>query len=186
MIESDASLVGRVRLGDAGAADTLLRRHFRAAYVVAYANVGNADDAEDVCQDAFIRCLESIDTCRDPNRFAAWLMRIVRNTAHNRRDYLRVRTVESLDGSVSFAAAHDSHAALQRKDLRQTLSHALSQLTAIRREIVLLHDLEGWGHAQIAERLDVSVAMSRRHLSDARKQLRQLLGDYTTLEPDHD
>ena len=54
MTESDASLVARARLGDASATETLLRRYFRAAYVVALARVGNRFDAEDVCQVDFI------------------------------------------------------------------------------------------------------------------------------------
>jgi RNA polymerase sigma-70 factor (ECF subfamily) len=56
----------------------------------------------------------------------------------------------------------------------------------VQRDVVLLHDLEGWRHAEIADRLELSEGMSRRHLSDGRKRLRALLGDYASLEPDHD
>jgi RNA polymerase sigma-70 factor (ECF subfamily) len=56
----------------------------------------------------------------------------------------------------------------------------------VQRDVVLLHDLEGWRHAEIADRLALSEGMSRRHLSDGRKRLRALLGDYASLEPDHD
>lgn len=185
-MESDASLVVRIRLGDTVAADALLRRHFRASYLVALARVGNSADAEDVCQDAFIRCLERIHSCRDPERFGAWLNRIVRNTAHNRRAYLGVRDVEPLASHVDVPSAGRSDEAVQRHELRDTLLRALSQLSGVQREIVLLHDLEGWAHAEIAMHLEVSVLMSRRHLSDGRKKLRNMLGDYATLEPDHD
>ena len=60
MTESDASLVARIQLGDADAADALLRRHFRSAFLVALARTGNALDAEDVCQDALLKCLDQI------------------------------------------------------------------------------------------------------------------------------
>jgi RNA polymerase sigma-70 factor (ECF subfamily) len=66
------------------------------------------------------------------------------------------------------------------------LRRALGELSLVQREVVLLHDLEGWRHAEIADRLELSETMSRRHLSDARKRLRSLLGEYPTLEPDHD
>jgi RNA polymerase sigma-70 factor (ECF subfamily) len=66
------------------------------------------------------------------------------------------------------------------------LWRALEQLSPVQRDVVLLHDLEGWRHAEIADRLELSEGMSRRHLSDARKRLRALLGDYASLEPDHD
>ncbi len=186
MKESDASLVARIRLGDNDAADTLLRRHFRASYLVALARVGNPLDAEDVCQDAFMKCLEQIHTCREPERFASWLMRIVRNTAHNRMEYLGVRNSEPITSHLDLISGQRSDATLQRRELRDTLLKALSQLSAAQREVVLLHDLEGRDHGEIAAYLEVSVLMSRRHLSDGRKKLRDILGDYATLEPDHD
>lgn len=186
MTESDASLLGRARLGDGAAADALLRRYYRAAYLVALARLGNRPDAEDVCQDAFIRCLEHLEECRDPDKFGPWLLRIVRNTAHNRGDYLRVRAAEPLPEHPAPGASRGPDSDAQRGELRAILLRALGELSPIQREVVLLHDLEGWLHAEIAARLDLSVSMSRRHLSDARKQLRSILGDYRTLEPDHD
>ncbi len=185
MTESDASLFGRARRGDEAAAEALLRRYVRAAYLVALARLGNRSDAEDACQEALIRCLEHLEDCRDPDRFGPWLLRIVRNTAHNRGDYLRVRSADPLaDLHTDPSAGPDLD--LQRTELRATLLRALGAISPIQREVVLLHDLEGWPHADIASRLGLSVTMSRRHLSDARKRLRGLLGDYSTLEPDHD
>jgi RNA polymerase sigma-70 factor, ECF subfamily len=186
MAESDASLVARVRLGDAAAFETLMRRHFRAAYLVAFARVNNATDAEDVCQDAFVAAWQHISECRTPERFGAWLVRIVRNTAHNRGDYLRVRAAEPIEHGAHVASGVGADTAVLRAELRDTLLGALAHLSTVQREIVLLHDLEGWKHAEIAARVDVSEVMSRRHLSDARKRLRSVLGDYATLETDHD
>ncbi|HJR63636.1 MAG TPA: RNA polymerase sigma factor [Gemmatimonadaceae bacterium] len=186
MTEPDASLVARVRMGDAAAFEVLLRRYFRAAYLVALARVSDRDEAEDICQEAFLRSWEHIQECRDPSRFGGWLIRIVRNLALNRREYLALRITEPLD-DVALAAAPDRterHAELEA--LRETLRRALAQLSMHQREIVLLHDLEGWTHAEIASRLDISELMSRRHLSDARKRLRMLLGDQTLVRHDHD
>ncbi|HEV7596276.1 MAG TPA: RNA polymerase sigma factor [Gemmatimonadaceae bacterium] len=186
MIESDASLVGRVRSGDSGAADILLRRHFRSAYLVALAGMGNPADAEDVLQDALINCLERIDDCEDPERFGAWLSRIVRNTAHNRRDYLRVRETQPIADGLEYPARERADQRVNIQELRRTLLDALSRLSENQREVVLLHDLDGWHHAEIAAVLGSSIGMSRRHLSDGRRKLREILGDYANLEPDHD
>ncbi|MBA3341306.1 MAG: RNA polymerase sigma factor [Gemmatimonadaceae bacterium] len=186
MTESDASLVARARLGETAALETLLRRYFRAAYLVALARVGNRADAEDVCQDAFVRCVERMQDCRNPDSFGAWLIEIVRNTAHNRGDYLRVRATEPIASHLELQSGMRTDAAVERHELRDQLVCALARLTSSQREVVLLHDLEGWRHAEIAVHLDLSVSMSRRHLSDGRKKLRELLGDYATLEPDHD
>ncbi|MCH7729611.1 MAG: sigma-70 family RNA polymerase sigma factor, partial [Planctomycetes bacterium] len=75
----DATYVARARRGDASAFEALVRRHYRVAYAVALALLSNNMDAEDVCQDAFLKALERLDDCREPDKFASWLLRIVRN-----------------------------------------------------------------------------------------------------------
>jgi RNA polymerase sigma-70 factor (ECF subfamily) len=185
-MESDAALVARVRLGDAAAFEVLMRRHFRLAYLVALARVNNTADAEDICQDAFVSAWQNIHSCRDPDRFASWLSRIVRNTAHNRGDYIRVRATEEIGQAARTPAPDASDRLVLQGELRVKLMAALSQLSPVQREVVLMHDLEGWTHAELARQLELSEVMSRRHLSDARKKLRGILGDYATLRPDHD
>jgi RNA polymerase sigma-70 factor (ECF subfamily) len=186
MAPSDEELVARICSGDAAAFEVLMRRYFRMAFLVAFAQIGNREDAEDVCQDAFMRCWERMAECRDPARVSSWIVTIVRNTAHNRREFLRVRTAESLEAGDNVASHDRPDVAASRAELRARLTSALQSLSPTQREVVLLHDYEGWKHAEVAARLELSETMSRRHLSDARKRLRQLLGDLPTLEPDHD
>ena len=186
MEESDAALVARVRLGDAAAFEVLMRRHFRLAYLVALARVNNTADAEDICQDAFVSAWQHIHDCREPARFASWLTRIVRNTAHNRGDYLRVRATEGIEMAAAVPAGDVSDDAVMRAELRATLLAALAQLSPVQREVVLMYDLEGWSHAEIGGRLEMSEGMSRRHLSDARKRLRTMLGDYQKMGQDNE
>lgn len=178
----DATLVAAVRCGDAAAADMLVRRHFRAAWAVALALLGNKADAEDVCQDAFVRALERIDECRKPDRFVYWLLQIVRNRAHNAREYRRVRSGPSTDG-IEVAASGDAACATERHELADRLLAALETLTPQQRQVVLLKDLEGWDHRAIARSLGISEGMSRQHLWAARRALRERLGP-TALE-DH-
>ena len=80
---TDALLVRRARRGDAAAFEALVRKHYRAAYAIAFGVLGSAMDAEDACQDAFVKALERLDEIRDPNRFGPWLQQIVRNRARN-------------------------------------------------------------------------------------------------------
>lgn len=176
----------RARRGDAGAFEVLLRRHFRATYLVAMAQLDERAEAEDACQDAFVRAWEHLGECREAERFGAWLLRIVRNTAHNRRDYLRVRLTEPLDDDAPSPAVGSSEGDLERRELAQVLHAALAELVPIQREVVLLHDLDDWRHGQIAALLEISEVMSRRHLSDARKRLRVLLRGRASLETDDD
>lgn len=186
MADTDVELVARVRQGDAAAFEALVRRHFRMAWIIAYARLGNPADAEDVCQDAFYRCWQRIADCRDPARVGAWIATVVRNHAHNRAEALHVRRASPIEHAGSVTAPQTSDAATHRAELRQQLLAALAQVSTAQREVVLLHDLEGLKHAEIAAQLGISEAMSRRHLSDARRRLRELLADLPTMDRDHD
>jgi RNA polymerase sigma-70 factor, ECF subfamily len=94
--------------------------------------------------------------------------------------------VSPIEEASHVADASTSDAAVDQDDLRTRLEKALSRVSAVQREVVLLHDLEGLRHAEVADRLGISELMSRRHLSDARRALRKMLSDIPTLETDHD
>lgn len=173
---SDAALVDRARRGDAAAFEVLVRRHFRAAYAVALGQLGVEMDAEDVCQDAFVRALERLEDCRHPDRFRAWLLQIVRNRGHNYRDYRRRRAgipLEQAQAARPATAPRD----VERSELAQRLLNALGELTALQRQVVLLHDMEGWKHREIAQVLGMTEVNSRQHLFVARRELRKRLGE---------
>lgn len=174
-VPGDAELVAAVRCGDAAAADALLRRHYRAAWAVALALLGIEADAEDVLQDAFVRALERIDECRRPDRFAWWLLEIVRNHAHNARERRRVRSGPSLEG-MEVAGPGDATRATERHELGARLLAALETLSPVQRQVVLLKDLEDWDHRAIGKALGISEGMSRQHLFAARRTLRERLG----------
>ncbi len=171
----DASLVARARRGESAAFEALVRRHYRAAYSVALAILGNGMDAEDVCQDSFVKALEKLEECRQAEKFVAWLLQIVRNRARNYRDYRRVRTAQPLD-TISVASPLSPDRDAERSELRGVLEAAIGQLSEVQREVVLLHDLEGWKHREIGESLGLSEGAARQHLFAARKKLRELLG----------
>ena len=175
----DAALVDRVRAGDARAFEELIRRHAGAAYAVALAVVGTAAEAEDVCQDAWLRALERLDSLREPARFAAWLLQVVRNTARNRLEFRRRREADPLppdhDVRVADRAQPGPWGELAQRDLRSRLEGALARLDEVPRQVVLLYDLEGWSHRAIGDLLGISEVMSRQHLFQARRRLRKWL-----------
>src|SRR5690625_154497 len=177
MHETDAQLVELAREGDAGAFEELVRRHLRAAHLVALSVVNEPADADDVCQDAFLTALEKLDDCRNPNRFRAWLLRIVRNRAisHHRRE--RVRATLPLDGVMAkIDQKSDPARDAVRAELRERLLKEIQGLSEIQRQVLLLHDLEGWRHREIAELLGLREGTVRAHLSYARRHMRERLG----------
>lgn len=173
---TDAELVARVLAGETEAYGVLARRHFRACFAVAFARLRDADDAEDVCQDALVAAYERLGECRDPARFSHWLLRTVRNRSIRRLAYRRVRRAGGLEQVERVAASTTPETDLARSELGQALHAAFARLRPRQREVVLLFDHEGYSHSEIAERLQMSEAMSRRLLSDARALLRRDLG----------
>ena len=183
--DSDPRLVARARAGEARAFEELVRRYLRPAHAVALGVLGNPADAEDVCQDAFLAALEKLDECRDPERFAAWLLRIVRNRALNFRERRTRREGEPLERVPAAAAGGDDPARdAERSELRERLVAALDLLPPSQREVVLLHDLEGWAHREIAELLGTSEGAVRVRLFEARRRLRSELGPEVDGNPD--
>lgn len=168
-----AALVVRARDGDAAASEELVRGFLRPAYAVALSVVGRTSDAEDVAQDAVLIAFEKLDTCRDPARFAGWLLQIVRNQARNFLDRRRLRDVPAdPDVREQVSSSRTDEATTRRR-----LMNALSTLSAAQREVVLLHDLEGWTHPEISAALGMSEVMSRQHLFQAHRELRSQLGE---------
>jgi RNA polymerase sigma-70 factor (ECF subfamily) len=163
-----ADLVGRARAGESRAYEELVRLHFRAAFSVALAVLGNPADAEDLAQDSFVVALQQLDRCRHPERFAGWLVQIVRNRGLNTLKSRRVA------GAVAqqLGTEEATTSSIDGVGLRERLLQALECVTPEQREVVLLHDLDEWTHAEIGATLGISEVMSRQHLFQARKAMR--------------
>lgn len=170
----DEALVRRALAGDERAYGALVRRYQRSAYVVALSVTGRHEDAEDAAQESFMVALERLEECRNPDRFAGWLMTIVRNRSRNlvRRESLR--DSDPIPETASGGAPTPDRVT-ERVELQEHLKEAISTLPDIQQEIVLLHDLEGWKHREIAERLGIPSGTVRSHLHFARKALRVAL-----------
>lgn len=174
---SDSELVLLARSGDGDSFGELVRRYQRVAYAVALSVTGKHQDAEDAAQESFLVALQRLDDCKNPARFAGWFLTIVRNRSRNliRRESLRGG--EQIPASARAAdPAPDRMADISA--LRSRLKEALSALPELQRDIVLLHDLEGWKHDEISARLGIPSGTVRSHLHFARKALRAKLSEW--------
>ncbi|MBM4184702.1 MAG: sigma-70 family RNA polymerase sigma factor [Gemmatimonadetes bacterium] len=173
-VPPDSELVQKARNGDELAFCRLVERYQRPAYAVALSVTGRHEDAQDAAQESFLVALARLEECRSPERFGGWLMTIVRNRSKNlvRRESLRA-TDEVPPGTRSRVPTPERIA--ETNELRGLLKRALMDLPEVQRQIVLLHDLEGWKHREIADRLDLPCGTVRSHLHFARKALRSAL-----------
>lgn len=174
---TDGELVAAALKGQNRAFGSLVTRYMRPAYLVAFSVTGNPEDAEDVAQEAFLVALKRLEDCRAPDRFGGWLLTIVRNRARNllRREGLRRGeefTPEIFPGQGGPAEDY------KRLEIREQLEKGMEGLSEIRKEVLLLHDLEGWKHREIGERLDIPDGTVRSHLHFARKHLRERMGSF--------
>jgi RNA polymerase sigma-70 factor (ECF subfamily) len=176
-MEDEAGLAARARAGDRDAFGTLVERYAGQARRVARAVLGDPDDADDAAQDAFLRALTKLDQFDATRPFGPWLLRIVANAAADRRRRRTVRRAEPLDPGLAAGGAGPDAAAL-RAELGERLRAALAELPERRRLAVVLFDVEGYGHADIARILGLPEGTVRSDVFHARRFLRDRLAGW--------
>ena len=175
--QDEADLVLRAAAGDRSAFGVLVERYAGVARRVARAVLGNPEDADDAAQDAMLSALVKLDQY-DPRRpFGPWLLRIVSNAATDRRRRRTVRRVEPLDPGLAAGGPRPDTAA-ERRALGERLRQALAELPERRRVAVVLFDVEGYSHAEIAAVLGIPEGTVRSEVFHARRRLRALLVDW--------
>jgi RNA polymerase sigma-70 factor, ECF subfamily len=167
----ERALVIAAQKGDARAFGSLVREHERRAYAVARAIVTSHEDAEDTVQEAFLHAYRALGRFLPDQAFGAWLHRIVANAA---LDVMRRRKVRDADALPDTVAAHFRDPA-EASDLRSRLRTAMSALSERQRAVIVLHDVQGFRHGEIARMLGIPEGTARSDLHHARVALRRTL-----------
>lgn len=168
---AERALVLAAQAGDHEAFAGLVRRHQRRAYAVARAIVLSHDDAEDAVQEGFLHAFRALDRFRPEQAFGAWLHRIVANAALDIARRRKVRDADELPETL--ASPHRDPA--EADELRARLARALDTLSARQRAVIVLHDVEGFKHAEIGALLGIPEGTARSDLHHARTHLRRQL-----------
>jgi RNA polymerase sigma-70 factor (ECF subfamily) len=173
----EQALITRVLDGDRAAARTLYESHVHRVHRLVFRLCGDEDLTHDLTQDVFIRAFEQLSRFRGEAALSTWLHRIaVSVTLNAMRKVRRLETREqSLDGAAHLA---DEDATASDPELRERLTRAIEALPPAARASVILHDIEGYTHVEIAAMLGIAVGTSKARLFDARVRLRQTLADY--------
>ena len=179
----EAEVIRRAQKGDAAAFERLYKLHSGRIYALCLRMMrGNAAEAEDLTQEAFLQLFRKIGTFRSESAFSTWLHRLTFNIVLMR---LRRKTLagtsleETNDPNEEASAPRKEFGALDPRLSglvdRVNLQRALDQLPAGYRSIFLLHDVKGYEHNEIAEILGCSIGNSKSQLHKARVALRRLL-----------
>jgi RNA polymerase sigma-70 factor (ECF subfamily) len=168
--ETEGALVRRAAGGDAGAFARLIERYRSAVIAVAAHHLRNdREAAQDVTQEAFIHAYRRLSTLREPERFGAWLRRIVVNLcADYRRGVLDSGAVPLREDLPAFMSSSS-----ERLIAEWRVRAALAVLSPKTRLTVLLFHLGGYSHAEIAAFLEIPINTVRSRLRLARQRLRE-------------
>ncbi len=171
----DADWVERARDGDRAAFEMLYRRHRNRVYGLVWRLCGgDAALAEDLLQEAFIRAWQKLDSFRGDSQFGTWLHRLSANVALSDR---RIR-VRRLERETGFEGAAERTATGERDvyaGQRMDLEKAIARLPERARTVLVLFDIEGYSHNEIAELANMAVGSSKAQLHRARKLVREEL-----------
>jgi RNA polymerase sigma factor (sigma-70 family) len=168
----DAPLIEAARRGEEWAFRTLYRRHTPRVYAVALRMLAwRRDDAEDVVQETWLRAASGLQGFRGDSAFSTWVTGIAIRCAFEAMRRHRDDGVGSgEDGAVAGAAVGTTGEA------RLDLERAIAALPGGYRAVLVLHDVHGYTHAEIARLLGVDEGTSKSQLSRARRAVRARLG----------
>jgi RNA polymerase sigma-70 factor, ECF subfamily len=194
---SDEALVARVQAGERAAFDLLAIRYKDRIFNLCYRKLGDAEEAADVSQEAFLKAYRALGTFEGKSKFYTWLFRIAINcafTRRKRRTREREVTPLSLDraapgrsddnGSGTLEAVderEDPAAAALRGEKARLIGEAIASLDEDFHRIVLLRDVDGLAYEEIAEILEIPVGSVKSRLHRARLILRDKLKAYLSL-----
>lgn len=174
MTSDEQGEIKRSMQGDHEAFESLVRRHQRMIYALAYRMSGSAADAEDLTQDTFVRAHQQLDSFRADSKFSSWLYRIAMNHCLNWRDRVSRRNqlhtrwqVENTNNNVPDAETNPA--------LTQHVNDALQKLPSKQRAAIVLTIYDGLSHAEAARVLDCSETTVSWRLFVARRKLKSLL-----------
>ncbi len=185
--QPDSRLVEQARQGNATAFGVLVERYQEIAFRVAYLIAGDAQDAEDIAQDAFVKAHAALARFRTDAPFRPWLLQIVANEARNRRrsagrrTHLALRAAVEQRNAVSGDAAPSPETAALAEEQRRQLLDAVNALREEDRQVVAYRYFLDLNEAEMAEALNCARGTVKSRLSRALGRLREQFSSHEVM-----
>lgn len=182
--EDELHIISRVLDGDTNAFSALVTEHQSLVYNLALRTLGNAHDAEDMAQEAFIRAYSSLDKFRGDSKFSVWLYRLTSNICI---DFLRSKNRRPTSSLTAMGENNEAEeipiideksspqTILETREMRESLNRGLDTLSYEYREILILREIEGLSYDEIAEKLKIEAGTVKSRIFRARKKLCEFL-----------
>ena len=168
--------IAQAKKGDADAFAFLVETYETSVYRLALRMCGNAHDAEEVAQEAFVAAWKGLPAFRGESKFSSWLYQLTTNAAIDflRREK-RHRAAVPIEDEPEPATPDTPQQAVEEGEMRQALQQALDSLTPEHRQIFLLRQMRQLSYEEIGRLLGLEAGTVKSRLSRAKKQLREIL-----------
>lgn len=184
----DRQLVKKATGGDQAAYNSLVERYQGKIYALAYNMTGNNADAEDLVQEIFLKAYRYLPRFKQKSSFYTWLYRIAVNHTINflkKRDRRTFYSLDDVDNNIEkdpdymeLSSRSGPFRDTSLSELQKNLNAAIQKLSDKHRAVVVLHDIQGVPHEEIAKMLNCSHGTVRSRLFYARQQLQSYLKEY--------
>jgi RNA polymerase sigma-70 factor (ECF subfamily) len=172
----EQALVEACRRGERPAMHVFYERYRRRVFAL-IARICGAQDAEELSQEVFLRAFRGLEKFRGDAQLSTWMYRLAVNAALSHATRTQARAKRSVSDEVLEEVAAPADGASSDPRLREKLQQAMEALPAGYRAVLVLHDVEGLQHEEIAQILGCRVGTSKSQLHKARAKMRDLLGE---------
>ena len=174
----ERALIARVLTGDRVAGRELYDAHAPRVYRLVFRLTGDPDLPEEFTQETFIRAFGQLDRFRGEAALSTWLYRVALSVTSN--GMRKVKRFRKRETDLIEAEPIEARAQGLEPDLRARLARAIDELPEIYRTMIVMHDIEGFTHAEISATLGVPEGTCKTRLAHARGRLRESLSDFVT------
>ena len=171
--QNDAEVVRQIQSGDDAAFDELMRRYTHPVVSFVFRLLGNADDADDVAQEVFVRVYRNLDTYRPETKFSTWLFAMARNAAIDRLRWRARHPTEAIDPESPLAAPTGTAEEVDAHELGQLIAAAVAELPEDQRTALVLSEYQGMSCAEAAAVMRCSEKSVESRLYRAKQTLRR-------------
>lgn len=177
MSQSEAALIDQAKAGSMAAFESLVNLHGQMVYNLALRTLNNAQEAEDIAQETFIRAWKALPDFRAEARFSTWLYRITTNLCYNRLPHLKGELVSV--AAADAEALPDEQRTVERnlitEEFYDLVWTAVDNLPESYRLLITLRHVQGMSYQEIAEIVDMPLGSVKTGIFRARKLLRDRL-----------
>jgi len=176
--EDDRELVREAQAGSERAFNEIVLKYRKSVYLTAVGLVNDADEADDIAQEVFVKVYGSLGTFRGESAIYTWLYRITVNLSLNRIRKRKVRSFFGLESVAQTLAAPEADEPAELQELNAKLRKAILELPEKQRIVFMLRHFRELPHAQIAEIMNRDVGTIKANYFQAVQKLRKKLGSY--------